>query len=45
MKQIGLNELKEIQLSILSVVHEFCINNNISYWIDSGTLLGAIRHK
>jgi lipopolysaccharide cholinephosphotransferase len=45
MKQIELEELKEIQLEILDQVHNFCIANNIKYWIDCGTLLGAIRHK
>lgn len=45
MKQIGTRELKEIQLGILNAVAEFCEKNGINYWIDCGTLLGAIRHK
>jgi len=44
-KKIDLEELKKIQLEILDVVSKFCDENNIKYWIDSGTLLGAIRHK
>ena len=38
-------ELKKIQLEILDVVVDFCDRHNIAYWIDCGTLLGAIRHK
>lgn len=45
MKKIETRELKEIQLEILNVVAEFCDKNEINYWIDCGTLLGAIRHK
>lgn len=45
MKQITLEELKRIQLSILDRVAEFCEKNAINYWLDCGTLLGAVRHK
>ena len=45
MRQIGLDELKSIQLEILDVVAKFCEERGINYWIDAGTLLGAIRHK
>lgn len=38
-------ETKHIQLEILDVVATFCEEHNIQYWLDSGTLLGAIRHK
>lgn len=44
MKEIGVEDLKRIQLEILSVVAEFCEKNGIRYWIDNGTLLGAVRH-
>lgn len=37
-------ELREIQLSILDAVHEFCRKNGIQYYLICGTLLGAIRH-
>lgn len=43
--KIDVEELKAIQLSMLEYVDQFCRNNNISYWITSGTLLGAVRHK
>lgn len=45
MKQMTLDEVKKVQLNILSYVASFCEENGIQYWIDSGTLLGAIRHK
>lgn len=42
---IELEELKKIQLAILDNVVDFCEKNHINYWLDSGTLLGAVRHK
>lgn len=39
--------LRKVQLellSILSVVDGICKRNNIQYFLDSGTLIGAIRH-
>lgn len=45
MRKIDTEELKKIQLKILREVADFCEKNNIKYWIDCGTLLGAIRHK
>lgn len=32
------------QLSILEEVDKLCRRHNIKYWIDGGTLLGAVRH-
>ncbi|ENQ1016857.1 LicD family protein [Proteus mirabilis] len=34
---------QEILISSLDHIDNICKNNNISYWIDSGTLLGAYR--
>lgn len=45
LKEIKLQELKELQLKILIDVDRFCRANGINYWITCGTLLGAIRHK
>ena len=45
MKEIDIEELKRVQLEILLKVDEFCTKNGIEYSLDSGTLLGAIRHK
>ena len=30
---------------ILLDIHNICIENNLKYWIEGGTLLGAVRHK
>lgn len=45
MRAIEIKELKKIQIEILKNVHEFCIDNEIKYFLDCGTLIGAIRHK
>ena len=45
MKEINTEELKQIQLSILCEVHDFCERNKIKYFLAFGTLIGAIRHK
>lgn len=44
MRRIDREELKQIQLGILDRVSKFCEEENINYWLDCGTLLGAIRH-
>lgn len=41
-------ELRETQLSILSLfkrIIRLCRENNLTYWLEGGTLLGAVRHK
>lgn len=40
-----LEEQKIVMLNILSVFAEFCEKNNLQYFLDAGTLLGAVRHK
>ena len=45
MKEIGLKELRDLQLDILQNVHDFCVAHGIHYSLAFGTLLGAIRHK
>lgn len=32
-------------VEMLIFLDSFCQKNNINYWIDSGTLLGAVRHQ
>lgn len=45
MHQIDIDELKLKQFEILQYVDQFCQENDIDYFLDGGTLLGAIRHK
>lgn len=44
-KKISLEELKVIQLDILSVIDKFCREKGISYSLGCGSMLGAARHK
>ena len=44
-KEISVEERKKISLEILLCVHNFCLQNNIRYFLHAGTLLGAIRHN
>ena len=40
--------LRKVQLAQLEIAKEIkrvCDENNIKYFLDSGTLLGAVRHK
>ena len=45
MRRLEVQELRKIQLEILDVVTKFCDENDINYFLNGGTLLGAIRHK
>ena len=45
MRQLQLEECKSICLEILQSLHNFCENNGITYFLDSGTLIGCIRHE
>ena len=44
-REISDNEKKLVMLEIMDEIHEFCVSNNISYYLIGGTLLGAVRHK
>lgn len=45
MQEMTLNELKEVELKILTHIDYVCKKNDIPYFLDAGTLLGAVRHK
>lgn len=41
------SNIRELQLRLLDIldyVNEICENNGITYWLSSGTCLGAVRH-
>lgn len=44
-KNISVKELKMIQLKILDSIDDFCKKKGIQYFLFSGTLIGAVRHK
>ena len=45
MREISIDELKELQVQMMQEIHDYCVSNNIRYTLHAGTLLGAIRHK
>lgn len=45
MRKLSLDEHKQKLLDILEYFAKFCDANKINYSLDSGTLLGAVRHK
>ena len=45
MKELTLQEIKEVEFSLLKVFAAFCEENHIKYYLAHGTLLGAIRYQ
>ena len=46
MKKIDdIQQLRCIQTGILDAVHRFCQQHGLRYFLSSGTLIGAVRHK
>lgn len=45
MKRMTTKEIQDVSLEILKTIDEFCQAHKIRYWLDSGTLIGAIRHR
>ncbi len=43
--QYGTLEVQKKLLLLLKEFHHFCVENNVQYSLDWGSLLGAIRHK
>lgn len=44
-KPDGLATSQRHCLELLRIIHKLCEENDLLYWIDGGTLLGAVRHK
>ena len=46
MKRItDIQELRSLQMGILDHVHRFCEQHGLTYFLSSGKLIGAVRHK
>lgn len=44
-KITDINELRRVQIGILDSIADSCNRNGIRYFLSSGTLIGAVRHK
>jgi len=44
-KKLTLDEIKRYSIEILDDIQNVCSKLNLTYFLDSGTLLGAIRHN
>ena len=44
-KTTELEQAQEVMLGLLKVFASICEKYNLTYWLDGGTLLGAVRHK
>lgn len=42
---LSVEEIKKINIEMLSKIDKFCADNSITYFIYYGTLIGAIRHN
>ncbi len=40
-----IKEVQQVSLEILRDIHTFCVDNNLKYTLQGGTLIGAVRHK
>lgn len=45
MQRMTVEEIQAVGLEILRHIDSFCRSRNIRYFLDSGTLIGAARHK
>ena len=44
-KKLTIEEIKSTEVEILKYIDRICRDNGISYFLEAGTLLGAVRHK
>ena len=42
---LSLKEIQTIELNILDAIHSLCTENNITYYLAYGSMLGAVRHQ
>lgn len=44
-EDLGLRDAQMLMVDILREVHKLCEKHGLKYFLDAGTLLGAVRHK
>lgn len=45
MSEQDLKHAQRVLLFMMKSIHEVCVKNDIKYWIDYGSLIGAVRHN
>lgn len=45
LREVLINEKKQLMLSIMDEIDDFCRINHLTYFLVGGTLLGAVRHQ
>lgn len=45
MKELGFDEYRNLIFELLLEVDQYCKSSGLTYFLDSGTLLGAVRHQ
>lgn len=40
-----LKQLQKVEFEILEVISEICDKHNITWWLEGGSALGAMRHQ
>lgn len=45
MREMTLREVQLMTLEIAKDIHQFCVRNNITYYLAYGSLIGALRHN
>ena len=43
--KMDIEQLRDCEMGILKKIKEYCEQNNIVFWLDKGSLLGAVRHN
>lgn len=44
-RKLKLRELQLLLLSVMKIIHQFCVKEDIKYYLLGGSMLGAVRHK